>query len=239
MMYTRNIKDQMAFGRIPAYCKYELFMERYRSVAEILRANHVLGPSTQYLDIGCGEGYMKYFFDKNEGIWYGVDCWKERIDVCKELGYQMFDLDINSTKLPWEDNKFDVVFACHVVEHLSNLEFAFTEMKRVLKPGGYIYIGVPTKPPIISHLVGLIHSMKTKELGETQHSFYSGSARKMFQSLLGEQYQLVDMRGLRIVSARRLCNLENNYYFYKLNTVLAKYLTYLSPEINIIFKKTS
>ena len=200
MMYTRNIKDQMAFGRIPAYCKYELFMERYRSVAEILRANTNLNASTQYLDIGCGEGYMKYFFDENEGNWYGVDCWKERIKVCKELGYQMFDLDINSTKLPWEDSKFDVVFACHVVEHLSNLEFAFAEMKRVLKPGGYIYIGVPTKPPIISHIVGLIHSMKTKELGETQHSFYPGSAKRMFQNLLGDEDMKLRLNSQYILS---------------------------------------
>ena len=234
---VRNIKDQKAFGRIPAYCKYELFMERYRIVAEILRERLSLNKSTKYLDIGAGEGYMKYFFDPDEGSWFGVDCWKERIDVCKDLGYKMVDMDINNSALPWEDNTFDVVFACHVVEHLSNLEFAFSEMKRVLKKGGFIYIGVPTKPPIISHLVGIFHKMSEKELGETQHSFYSGSAKRTFQKALGKDYSLIDARGLRILSARRICNIENHYWFYKFNTVLAKHLTYLAPEINLIYQK--
>ncbi len=237
MFYTRNVKDQKAFGRIPAYCKYELFMERYRSVADILRKNLSLNSSIKYADIGCGEGYMKYFFNDDEGSWYGVDCWKERIDLCKELGYQMIDLDINTTSLPWEDESFDVVLACHVVEHLSNLKFAFAEMKRILKPGGFLYIGVPIKPPIISHLVGFSHKTSQKKLGETQHSFYSGSAKRIFQNLLGKQYKFIDARGLRVLSARRLCNIENSYYFYRINTLLARYLTYLTPEINLIYQK--
>jgi len=38
---------EMVFGRIPAYCKYELFMERYHSAAEInciYRKNSYLVP---------------------------------------------------------------------------------------------------------------------------------------------------------------------------------------------------
>ncbi len=38
---TKKGKTELAFGKIPAYCKYELFMERYRSASEFIRMAHV------------------------------------------------------------------------------------------------------------------------------------------------------------------------------------------------------
>ena len=47
-------KNELAFGKIPAYCKYELFMERYRSGAEIIANEVKLTDETAILDVGCG-----------------------------------------------------------------------------------------------------------------------------------------------------------------------------------------
>ena len=55
-------------------------------------------------------------------------------------------------KLPWpfEDNSFDEVHAYHVIEHVTGRQgdiepfFAFfTEVVRVLKPGGHLFAAVP------------------------------------------------------------------------------------------------
>ena len=35
-MFGRPPLDRLAFGRVPAYRKYELFFERYRAAAEFL-----------------------------------------------------------------------------------------------------------------------------------------------------------------------------------------------------------
>ena len=40
------------------------------------------------------------------------------------------------TKVPWPDNTFDFVFATQVFEHVSDQELAYSEVHRVLKPGG-------------------------------------------------------------------------------------------------------
>jgi len=38
--------------------------------------------------------------------------------------------------LPFQDNSFDVVFCCDVLEHVNDLEKAIHEVARVIKPGG-------------------------------------------------------------------------------------------------------
>jgi ubiquinone/menaquinone biosynthesis C-methylase UbiE len=47
--------------------------------------------------------------------------------------------------LPFNDASFDVVFSSHVLEHVASVEASLLEMKRVLKPGGVLIIGMPTR----------------------------------------------------------------------------------------------
>ncbi|MEM7612323.1 MAG: class I SAM-dependent methyltransferase [Pseudomonadota bacterium] len=42
------------------------------------------------------------------------------------------------SRLPFDDNQFDLVIAAHVLEHLPNPIEALAEMRRVLRPGGWI-----------------------------------------------------------------------------------------------------
>jgi ubiquinone/menaquinone biosynthesis C-methylase UbiE len=230
-------KDEVAFGRIPAYCKYELFMERYRSAAEIIRDAMPLNENVKFLDVGCGEGNMKYFFDAREGQWHGIECWQKRADICRDLGYEVVDIDINETLLPYLDAHFDVVIASHVIEHLSNVEFALKEMDRVLKKGGIMLIATPTKPPGTDWVIEFFHNLQSKDLGRTQHAFSAFSLKRFIGRIL-KNYELIDCRGMRVLSMRKRFKLENLYSFYRVNTFLAKYLTFMVPEVNLIYKKT-
>jgi glycogen(starch) synthase len=45
--------------------------------------------------------------------------------------------------LPWPDKMFDVVYACHILEHSPDISRAFSEIRRVLKPDGILLFGVP------------------------------------------------------------------------------------------------
>lgn len=51
--------------------------------------------------------------------------------------------DLNLTPYPWPDNSVDGIEMWHVLEHLENWWESFTEMARILKPGGYLHIRVP------------------------------------------------------------------------------------------------
>jgi SAM-dependent methyltransferase len=51
--------------------------------------------------------------------------------------------NLESDKLPWPDGSFDAITCMHVVEHLRTLTNLWTEIARLLKPGGRAYIETP------------------------------------------------------------------------------------------------
>jgi SAM-dependent methyltransferase len=53
------------------------------------------------------------------------------------------DHRIDLTDLPFRDGYFDVVYASHVLEHISDDGAAIREVRRVLRPGGFAVLPVP------------------------------------------------------------------------------------------------
>lgn len=50
----------------------------------------------------------------------------------------------DAADLPFKDNSFDLIFSSNVLEHVEQLDVAFSEMKRVLAPGGIMIHSMPT-----------------------------------------------------------------------------------------------
>ncbi|TMK97324.1 MAG: class I SAM-dependent methyltransferase, partial [Actinobacteria bacterium] len=62
------------------------------------------------------------------------------------LGIDVDAIACDAEMLPFEDASFDLVFGHAVLHHLPNLERAFAEFRRVLKPGGVIaFAGEPSR----------------------------------------------------------------------------------------------
>ena len=51
-------------------------------------------------------------------------------------------------EMPFEDSKFDVVLCNHVLEHVRDDIRAMTEIRRVLKPGGWAIMQIPFFAPV-------------------------------------------------------------------------------------------
>jgi len=232
----RREKTELAFGKIPAYCKYELFMERYRSASDFIRLAHADLDKLKLLDVGSGNGYLKYFCDFGNIDWHGIEIWEERFKDCERLGYHMHWCDIDVEKLPFEDETFDVVVASHVMEHLKNREFALREMYRVLKNNGLLIVGTPIKPIIISSLLNFIYSFRVIHKGETAYNFNLSSLKKFLLKNLPAA-RILDTRGFRLISARKTKDWENHLNFYKFNTYVGKKLPAITPEVNVVLRK--
>src|SRR4029077_11037019 len=72
----------------------------------------------------------------------GVDISEEALQFCRKRGLvNVHNADL--LKLPFADDHFDVVTALDVLEHLDDDTGALREFRRVLRPGGRIFIFAP------------------------------------------------------------------------------------------------
>lgn len=92
------------------------------------------------LDIGTGSGNIAHELSKKAKAVSSVDLVDERKE---KRGYD-FKLT-NDESLPFKDEMFDIVIANHVIEHMPNQARHISEVLRVLKPGGYLYLATPNK----------------------------------------------------------------------------------------------
>lgn len=80
-----------------------------------------------------------------------------QVEIC---AYPFTDVVNQSERLPFRDESFDVVFALAVTEHVKRPWFLASEMQRVLKKGGAIYVDSAFLQPIHgypSHFFNVTH----------------------------------------------------------------------------------
>lgn len=91
------------------------------------------------LDVGAGHGaFTKKLHEEGYDI-EACDLFPE-IFYYKELVCKKADL---TEPLPYEDEKFDIIIAIEVMEHILDHEVFFRECSRILKPGGSLVISTP------------------------------------------------------------------------------------------------
>jgi ubiquinone/menaquinone biosynthesis C-methylase UbiE len=98
-----------------------------------------------YLEVGCGNGHTcKYLARKYHLNVTGTDVDPEMIQFAKEniddIPSIRF-LEMDATKIPFEDKEFDIVLSFGVMHHIRNWEKALEEISRVLKPQGFLIFG--------------------------------------------------------------------------------------------------
>ncbi len=104
----------------------------------ILLQKHASGK--RVLEYGCGPGHNAFFLAQHARELTAIDISDFAIEIAaqkaNELGFKNASfVEMNAEELDFEDNSFDLVFGNSIIHHL-DLEKSFTEIKRVLKPGG-------------------------------------------------------------------------------------------------------
>ncbi|MFN2519100.1 MAG: class I SAM-dependent methyltransferase [Jatrophihabitantaceae bacterium] len=120
------------------------------------RFAHVAGragwPYRTSLELGCGTG----FFTLNLML-AGVLAAAEVTDLspgmvevaqrnARSLGFDVPGRVADAERLPYDDASFDLVIGHAVLHHIPDVELAFREVLRVLRPGGrFVFAGEPTR----------------------------------------------------------------------------------------------
>jgi len=86
------------------------------------------------LDVGCGRKPYKDTYFSGAASCVGVDYLTERSQP---------DIVASALELPLDDQSFDTVVSTEVLEHVPDPLRALREMRRVLKPGGYVILSTP------------------------------------------------------------------------------------------------
>lgn len=124
-----------------------------RHFCELIRERLSPEKIRNVLVAGCGLGHEALRIRQDLGAPVtGVDV-EQQWDADFGKGTSDFTLLEGSIlSLPFANDTFDVVFYHHVIEHVSDPAQSLDELRRVLVPGGLIYIGTPNRHRALGYL---------------------------------------------------------------------------------------
>ncbi|HKJ36346.1 MAG TPA: class I SAM-dependent methyltransferase [Solirubrobacterales bacterium] len=93
------------------------------------------------LDAGCGTGRNLELY-ASLGEAEGVDPSPEAVGLCRQRGLEGVRVG-DAEDLPFEDERFGLVAATDVIEHVPDDRAALAEMRRVAAPGARLLLTVP------------------------------------------------------------------------------------------------
>ena len=115
-------------------CPHDLTLERHRLIWLYLQreSSFFNAPNLSFLHIAPEQCFLPYF-KKQKNLNYLTG------DIESPIADMHFDLH----HIPLEDNRFDVIFCNHVLEHVTDSKKCMSELFRVMKPGGWGIFQVP------------------------------------------------------------------------------------------------
>jgi SAM-dependent methyltransferase len=137
-----HYKKFLPYGRINprpnALCPSCLSLERHRLIWLYLQEKtNFFQTKLHVLHIAPEPCFMNRF-EKQHGDGY----------ITADIESPLAKVKMDIHQIPFEENTFDVVLCNHVLEHVADDIKAMSEIKRVLKPGGWAIMQVPFFSPV-------------------------------------------------------------------------------------------
>lgn len=94
------------------------------------------------LEVGCGRGHLTKRLRELGADAVGIDANPHAAAEAVTEGVST----ANAEALDYPNDSFDKIVSVHAIEHIPNIGAAFSEMSRVLKPGGKALFIYPAEP---------------------------------------------------------------------------------------------
>ncbi|KPK47293.1 MAG: hypothetical protein AMJ77_03575 [Dehalococcoidia bacterium SM23_28_2] len=105
------------------------------------------------LDCGCGDGEFTVQIACRARVSeaYGIECVDDHLEEAIDRGVIVTKGDLNDP-LPYKSCFFNIVHANQIIEHLLNIDLFLAEVKRVLRPDGYVILSISNLASWHNHL---------------------------------------------------------------------------------------
>ena len=128
-------------------------------------------PADTVLDLGGGHGadLMTVRVNHESAKLHAIDSNIHYSRVLRERGITVHNINLENTRVPFGDNSLDLIIANQILEHTKEVFWIFHEVSRVLKVGGYFYIGLPNLASMHNRLLLLLGKQPTSIQNSTAH----------------------------------------------------------------------
>lgn len=103
-----------------------------------------LSENQKVLEIGHGDGYGLMKIAAKADI-IGLDIDPRIVTFAKQKYGDQYFQHYDGSHIPFEDNRFDCVCLFQVIEHIEDDVDILREIRRVLKPGGFVIMTTPNR----------------------------------------------------------------------------------------------
>jgi len=122
------------------------FAKKEDNARKFIRKNLGNLKNKKVLDVGCGGGTDILFYEKLGADVYGIDPSKFMVNAAKKIIKQPNKIKIGGAeKIPFDKNFFDIVAGRFSLHYIKDLDKAYREIARVLKPNG-LFVAIVNHP---------------------------------------------------------------------------------------------
>jgi len=145
--------------------------------------------------------------------------------------------------MPFREDTFDIVFGSAVLHHTKDLKKAFSEIQRVLKPGGRLLLINESARGVFEKVHGVFEKMARKGFGDTSYTlteWFKGARKGGFKNIRLDFLPVLDDYIARHKNKNEICISKlKPAYFIKRHRKIEAFFHYLLIPFRILFRPKS
>lgn len=116
-------------------------IDRLKKEIEFINNLHKDGIKRNFLDLGCGPGFVSSAINDENWNKYGLEVSKKAVEIAKKFIPNMHLGPLKSNTYPEEF--FDLILCWHVIEHVKNPIKFIENIHKILKTHGHLVVSTP------------------------------------------------------------------------------------------------
>ncbi len=187
---------------------------------DLFARQEIISPS---LEIGIETGVISNLHFKGKKIDIGSEYAIEHLSDARNITIWNHKIAFDIRDMPFKDNIFNSVLAVHVMDHFSELDESFKEIKRVLKPGGKFTFSLFSYYYLLASPLSLILSaIGLKHLAEKNGRIRAAQRGSFNTHTINEWKNIASKYGMHVVHAHYFLGGYVKYFWYVIRYYLGR-----------------